>query len=201
MIESYPNDSSKIKLDLIHYGVGTVTENDIELASCFKNSVIYAFNVPLSSKIFNLAKESGVQIKSFNVIYHFVDDLIKSISNLIPEQDSESIIGEALVQKQFLIDEKRRSVPVAGCRCTKGPILKEDCFYKVIRGDKTIVTGLTLSQMKHLKEDVKSIAVNTECGLKFNNLPDNFNFLPSDILVCYKIKKIKPTCKWRPPGF
>ncbi|XP_025017553.1 translation initiation factor IF-2, mitochondrial [Tetranychus urticae] len=201
IIDAYPNDTSPIKLDLLHYGVGAVTENDIELAACFQNSVVYAFNVPISPQLLNLAKESKVKIKTYNVIYHFVDDLIRSINEMMPEKDDEVVIGEALVQKQFLIEEKRKSIPVAGCRCTRGPILREDCFYKVVRNNKTVADGLIISSMKHLKEDVKSINTNLECGLKFSNLPENFNFLPSDILVCYKLKKVKPTCKWRPPGF
>lgn len=203
-------------MDLVHYGIGPVTETDLELASAFPNTFIYGFNIKNDSKIINQSKQLNVPIKSFNVIYHLVDDLKKEISARLPELDSEVVAGEATVQKEFLINEKKNKHPVAGCRCTRG-VLKNSTehFYKLVRGDNVVVDRMKIVSMRHVKDEVKEVKNGSECGLRFEVINTNVNeetkeeeitsedvrFQPGDRIVCYTIKKIKQNTKWNPPGF
>lgn len=201
IIQSYPNDTQLVKLIPISQGVGILTEGDIEAAASFQNSIIYSFNVPIPPKIFNLAKEKGVKIKHFNVIYHLVDDLRRAISDKIPEQDVDEEVARAVVQKQFDVNSKNKKTLIAGCRCLKGPLIRNNVFFKLIRDNQVLASGLEIDIMKHEKDEVKEIAPNQECGLTFKNLPPEISFKPQDIISCYKIKKVKPETKWHPPGF
>lgn len=201
IIKSYPNESQIVKLLSLSQSVGYVLESDVENAAEFANSIIYAFNVPLTPTIVALAKEKGVKLRHFNVIYHLVDDLRREISMMIPEIEVDDEVGRVLVQKEFKISNKSKKTVIAGCRCTRGPILRDAVFYKLLRGDKVLADRLEIDQMKHEKEDVKEIPINSECGLSFKNLPEGVKFQQQDVLVCYKIKKVPAETTWRPPGF
>lgn len=203
-------------MNIIHFGVGPVTETDLELASAFPNTFIYGFNVKNDSKIISAGKKLSVPIKDYNVIYHLVDDLKKEISARLPELDSETIAGEATVQQEFLINEKNRKRPVAGCRCIRGALKKSpDHLYKLIRGDTVIVDRMQILSMRHLKDEVNEIKNGVECGLRFEVIntsqdvetneeittAEDVRFQPGDRIVSYTIKKVKQETKWTPPGF
>lgn len=207
LFDSYPNEHYPVKLNLIHYGLGDVNENDIQLASCFPNGMLFTFNTGVfNPSLIKMSKELNVPIKRFNVIYHLVDHLKSVILDKMPFVEREQIIGEATVQQEFVINDKRKKVPVAGSRCTKG-VLKKDAFYKLIRNGEIIENGLQLSFMKHYKDDVEEIKRDTECGLMFvnNYIVDNgahtIRFLPQDTLICYELVKVKQTLNWSPKGF
>ncbi|RWS14025.1 translation initiation factor IF-2: mitochondrial-like protein [Dinothrombium tinctorium] len=202
VLESYPNEEKPVKMNIIHADVGAVSENDVNLASCFKNTCIYCFNVETLSKAQGLAKELEVSVKRFNVIYHLVNDVKKEINNRMPEVDVENVIGEAVVLQEFLIHEKSKKVPIAGCRCVKGSLKKSGCFYKLIRNEDVIKDKMEIFSMRHLKDEVNVIKKDTECGLRFNlGLEDNFSFRNSDKLVCYELKKVSQITDWTPEGF
>ena len=204
IFESYPNDKSEAKIDLLHYGVGAITENDVELAACFDRSVIYAFNIgAVNPQINKLAKDLGVSIKRFNVIYHLVDDLRKEISDRLPLIDEENVFGEGLVLQEFVVNERHKKIPVAGVRCVKGILKKSNSLYKVIRKGQEVASNLKVSSMRHLKDEVESIKKEVECGLKFDGISglEGLRFEAHDSIVCYEIKKIKQKTKWIPKGF
>ncbi|KAF7488691.1 Translation initiation factor IF-2 [Sarcoptes scabiei] len=200
LFDSFPNESSPIKLNLVHYSLGNVTENDIELASCFPNGIIYTFNVGVfTPALLKLSKELGVPIKRFNVIYHLVDHLKETLEN-------QQIIGEAIVLQEFIINEKKKKVPVAGCRCSKGS-LNKNSLYRLIRSGKTIADNLKLVSIRHHKNEVDTIKKDLECGLMFE---DNFiqtkqsetiRFQSQDVLVCYHLVDVKQKLHWTPKGF
>ncbi|XP_071544942.1 translation initiation factor IF-2, mitochondrial [Panulirus ornatus] len=173
------------QLDVISYGVGTVTLSDVTMASAFKGS-IYTFNVEVPVDIQKAAIAQGVTIKENNVIYHLIEDLKKEISEKLPLKDEEEVLGEANVLAEFVITEGKKKVPVAGCRCIKGT-LKKDAYFRVIRGQDIIHEGF-LSSMRHLKSEVDTFTRNNECGLKFED--EELRFQPGDTLICYKINKV-----------
>lgn len=208
LFSSFPNDTCPAKLNLIHYDLGNVSENDIELASCFPNGIIYTFNVGVfTPSLIKLSKELNVPIKRFNVIYHLVDHLKETIQNRMPMIDQEEQIGEALVLQEFVIKDKRKKIPVAGCRCSKGLLKKNDVLYKLIRNGNVIANNLKLLSMRHHKDEVDSIKYDFECGLMFadNILSDKvenaIRFQFNDKLVCYGLKKIRAPLIWSPKGF
>lgn len=129
-------DSEMCKMELVHYGVGAVTENDVELAETFKG-VIYAFNVDC---VTNILDKTTVPIKKHNIIYKLVEDVKEELNKRLPPKEVEEVLGEATVLQQFDVNEGRKKVPVAGCRCTTG-LLKRNAMFRLIRGNETIYEG------------------------------------------------------------
>lgn len=210
IFDSFPNETCPVKLDLVHYGLGDVSENDIELASCFPNGQIYAFNTGVfSPSLFKLSKELGIPVRRFNVIYHLVDDLKKVIIEKMPYFEKEEVIGEAIVQQEFVISEKNKKAPVAGSLCIKG-MLKKDALFKIVRKGTVLHDRLTLSSMRHHKDEVDTIKNSMDCGLlftdnyittsKYSGVDQCIRFMPQDILICYKLAKVKPQLLWSPKG-
>jgi len=207
IFDSFPNDHCPAKLDLIHYGLGDVSENDIELASCFPNGVIIAFNTSIyNPSLIKLAKELNVPFKRFNVIYHLVDYLKELIEQKMPFVEKEEPVGEALILQEFVINDKNKKLPVAGSRCTKGVLKKSGVLYKLMRNGQAVATNMSILSMRHLKEEVDTIKKDFDCGLVFtNNKIDKsgpaIRFQPQDTLVCYKIVNVKMPLTWLPKGF
>ncbi|XP_072389075.1 translation initiation factor IF-2, mitochondrial [Diabrotica undecimpunctata] len=190
VLDTYTSESCK--MDLVHYGVGQITETDIELAETFKG-VIYAFNVSLPPNLSKLSE--NVRIKNHNVIYKLIDDVKEELNSRIPPKEEEEILGEAVVLQVFEITQDRKKVLVAGCRCEKG-VLKRVGMYKIIREGEIIYTG-NLSSMRHLKNEVDVIKTNTECGLQFSA---KIIFEPNDVIVCFEKKLVPQKTDWD-PGF
>ncbi|KAI1285702.1 Translation initiation factor IF-2, mitochondrial [Halotydeus destructor] len=203
VLQNYPNHEEDVQVNVVHFGVGALTEKDVELATCFPNTFIYGFNLKTPSAIASKAKEAQVPIKTHNVIYHLVDDLKKEISDRLPLQDVELVVGEAAVLQEFMINEKNKKVSVAGCRCSKGVLKKAGTQFRLERGGNVLVDGLKISSMRHLKDEVDSIKNNVECGLRFD-FPENspvINFQNQDKLICYETKKVSQVTRWSPEGF
>lgn len=97
VLGSYPSHREEVKMNVVHYGLGPVTESDIELANIFPNTFIYTFNVKTPAPMFVVAKKNNVSIKPFNVIYHLVNDLKKEIESRLTQRDQEVVVGEAVV--------------------------------------------------------------------------------------------------------
>lgn len=142
VLDTYDNPE-KCRVNIVHYGVGEVTDGDIDLAKIF-NSIIYAFSVKPPKN-----RPSGVAIREFNIIYRLIDDLKEEINKKLPEVEVEDVVGSANVLQTFEINDGRKKVSVIGCRCVKGS-MKKSLSFKLVRGDETIYDG------KHLKHFVKS---------------------------------------------
>lgn len=127
--------SDKCRFNMVHYGVGPVTEGDIDLAKTF-NAIIYGFSIKLPQKT------NDVTIRGFNIIYRLIEDVAEEINRRLPEIDVDDVIGEAEVQQIFHITERNKKVPVLGCRCIKGN-LKKNLRFKVVRDDEIIYDGKT----------------------------------------------------------
>ncbi|XP_063221675.1 translation initiation factor IF-2, mitochondrial [Bacillus rossius redtenbacheri] len=194
VLETY-DCNADCELNLVHYGVGIVSETDVELAEAF-NAIIYAFNTQIPDKIKSLAKRKGVTIKPHNVIYRLFEDVKKEINSRLPLKPVEDVLGEATVLQEFRITEGKKKVSVAGCRCTKG-VLKKSARYRVLRAGEVIHEG-TLASMRHLKNEVDSVKKDVECGLRF--VDDSVGFEPGDVLQCYSVRHIEQETRWD-PGF
>lgn len=178
------------KLDVVHYGVGDVTEGDLELASVF-NAIVYAFSTKPPAIV-----PKGVVVKEFNIIYRLIDDLKSEINAKLPAVEVEDVLGEANVLQIFKVNEGRKEVTVVGCRCVKG-VLKKSAKYKLKRQNDVLSDG-PLASMRHLKNEVDSIKKDVECGLKLENqeiVPE-----PGDVLICYTTKLEDQKTDWD-PGF
>ncbi|VEN34226.1 unnamed protein product [Callosobruchus maculatus] len=188
-------DSPDCKMDLVHYGVGPVTENDLEMAEAFQ-AVVYAFNVDVGPQIKQAAEDKEVVVKKHNVIYKLIDDVKEEINSRLPPVDVEEELGEATVLQQFEISQGKKAIPIAGCKCERG-ILKRSGLYKVLRKGEVIYEG-HLSSMRHLKSEVDVIKADTECGLQMED--KNLTFEKGDVIICIEKKSVPQKTDWN-PGF
>ncbi|GLV40171.1 mitochondrial translation initiation factor 2 [Carabus blaptoides fortunei] len=194
VLETYDSNTD-CKLDVVHYGVGNISESDVELATVF-NAIIYGFNIECPSKVEQVASTKNIPMKMHNVIYKLVDDLKEEINKKLPQKEAEEILGEANVLQQFVINEGKKKIPIAGCRCVKGT-LKKQAKYRVVRDNDIIYEG-SLESMRHLKNEVESIKKDVECGLQFDE--NTFEFKPGDTILCYELKMVPQQTHWD-PGF
>lgn len=133
VLDTY-DSNDKCRMSIVHYGVGEITEGDIELAKVF-NAIIYAFSIHVPPK-----RPPGVIIREYNVIYRLIENVTQEINARLPEVDVEDVTGQANVLQIFQINDKRKKLAVMGCRCTKG-LLKKSHRFKLIRDDTVLYDG------------------------------------------------------------
>lgn len=182
----------RCRLNVVHYGVGDVSDGDLELGRLF-DAVVYAFAVDTAAA---LAVPKGVRVRQFDIIYRLVDDLRAEINAKLPSIEVEDVLGEANVLQIFEITEGKREVTVLGCRCVKG-VLKKASRYKLVRQGEVIHDG-QLESMRHLKNEVDTIRSGVECGLRLND--QEVVAQNGDTLVCYTTKMMEQKTDWD-PGF
>ncbi|ELK14700.1 Translation initiation factor IF-2, mitochondrial [Pteropus alecto] len=187
--------SHECELELVHFGVGDISENDVNLAETF-HGVIYGFNVNAGNVIEQSAVKKGVKIKLHKIIYHLIEDLQEELSSRLPYTVKEHIIGEASVLATFSVTEGKKKVPVAGCRVQKGQLEKQKKF-KLIRNRQVIWKG-TLTSLKHHKDDISIIKTGMDCGLSLDE--EKIEFKVGDEIVCYEEKEVLTKTSWD-PGF
>ncbi len=159
--------TKEIKVKLLHEGTGTITESDILLASA-SDAIIIGFNVRAGVKVKELAIKENVDVRSYDVIYHALDDIRKAMVGMLEPTFEEEVIGLAEVRETF-------SVPkigtIAGCSVLNGKILRT-AKARVLRDGVVIYTG-KIDSLRRFKDDVKEVASGYECGIgveKFNDI-------------------------------
>ena len=164
-LEKLKND--EIKVNIIHSGVGGITQSDIELASASENSVVLGFNVRPTGEIKEKAKDKGVEIKTYNVIYNLIDDVKALLSGLMSPIITEEQLGQAEIRQVI-------SVPkiglIAGCMVSDG-VINRGAKIRLIRDGVVIFEG-NVSSLKRFKDDVKEVAKGYECGVGIEGCTD-----------------------------
>ncbi|XP_025057367.1 translation initiation factor IF-2, mitochondrial isoform X2 [Alligator sinensis] len=189
------NAKDECELDILHFGIGDINQNDINLAEPFKG-IIYGFCVNADSSTQKLAAKKGIKIKLHNIIYKLIEDLKEELSRRLPLAVHELEIGEASVLAIFYgTVKKNKNVPVAGCRVQEGQLNRKMKF-KVIRNGDVIWKGLSTS-LKHFKDDVQVVKAGMECGLSLDQYTD---IKIGDQIICYEEKEVKESISWD-PGF
>ncbi|XP_012873452.1 PREDICTED: translation initiation factor IF-2, mitochondrial isoform X1 [Dipodomys ordii] len=187
--------SHECELELVHFGVGDITENDINFAKTF-HGVIYGFNVDANNAIQQSAARKGVKIKLHKIIYRLIEDLKEELSSRLPCIVEEHPIGEASILATFFITEGKKKIPVAGCRVQKGQLEKQKKF-KLIRNGHVIWKG-SLTSLKHHKDDTSVIKTGMDCGLSLDE--EKVEFKVGDEIICYEEKQVPAKTSWD-PGF
>ena len=186
-IEALSEQLSKIANDevgvqVVHKSVGMVSESDVLLAAA-SSAVIIGFHVQISSNAKLLARQEGVDIRSYNVIYNAVEEVTLALEGLLEPEKVEENLGKAIVQEAFKIPKIGF---IAGSKVLEGTIVR-NAKARVIREDEEIADG-EITSLKHLKDDAKEMREGFECGIGL----DNFSkFKEGDLIVCYEIKSIK----------
>jgi len=152
--------TDEVRVNIVHTGVGGITESDINLALASK-AVVIGFNARADAAARKLAEHSGVDIRYYNVIYDAVDD-----GMLAPEK-KEAILGAVEVRNVFKITKVGT---VAGCMVTDG-LVRRGASVRLIRGGVVVHTG-ELDSLKRFKEDVREVKAGFECGLSLKNYND-----------------------------
>ncbi|MES1982918.1 MAG: translation initiation factor IF-2 [Pseudomonadota bacterium] len=158
--------NEEVKVNIIHSGVGAISESDINLALASK-AVVIGFNTRADATARKLAESSGVDVRYYNIIYEMVDEIKAALSGMLPPEKKESIIGNVEVRQVFHIS---KIGTVAGCYVTEG-IIKRNAQVRVLRNNIVIHTG-ELDSLKRFKDDVKEVRANFECGLSLRGYND-----------------------------
>ncbi|KAL1765363.1 translation initiation factor IF-2, mitochondrial isoform X1 [Sigmodon hispidus] len=164
LLDTY-DASHECELELVHFGLGDISENDVNFAEAF-DGIIYGFNVDVSKAIQQSAAQKGVKIKLHKIIYHLIGDLQEELSSRLPQRLEEYPVSEASILATFSVTEGKRKVPVADCRVQKGQLGKQRNF-KLIRNGQVIWKG-SLTSLKHHKDDGSIIKTGMDCGLSLD---------------------------------
>lgn len=173
-------ESDKVSLEIIHSAVGTITENDVAIASA-SNCIILGFHTRLDSTAAEKAKHSGVQIKLYAIIYELIDQVKEAMAGLLDPLLREVVVGSAEIRKVF---ELSKGVPVAGCMITSGRLVKGKV--RVRRRKDIIYEGITQS-LRRFQDEVNEVRAGMECGIRIDGYSD---FQVGDAIECYNLEKI-----------
>ena len=158
--------TSEVKVNIIHSGVGAITESDINLALASK-AVVVGFNTRADAPARKLIDSSGVQVRYYNIIYDVVDDVKAALSGMLAPEQKESIIGLVEIRQVFRISKVGT---VAGCYVLDG-VVKRSASVRLLRANVVVHTG-ELDSLKRFKDDVKEVKAGYECGLSLKNFND-----------------------------
>ena len=172
--------SKKIDLEMIHAGVGPISESDILLASA-SDAVVVGFNIKVESNAVAAAKREGVQVKLYSIIYELIDQMKEAMAGLLDPEHRETVIGHAEVKQVFKLS---RGI-VAGCLVTDGRIART-ARARVVRRKQPVYDG-GLSTLRRFQDDVKEVRSGLECGIK---LGDFSEYQVGDIIECYQLEQI-----------
>ena len=159
--------NEEIKVNIIHSGVGGITQSDVELARASENSVILGFNIRPTGEVKEKAKESGVEIKTYNVIYNLIDDVKAILGGLMSPVIREEQLGQAQVRQVINVPKVGA---IAGCMVTEGTI-NRGAKIRLIRNGVVVHEG-TVSSLKRFKDDVREVARGFECGVGIDGYND-----------------------------
>jgi len=175
-------EQGEIRVNIIHGGVGDITESDVLLASA-SQAIIVGFHVHIEQQGRMIAEEAGIDVRIYQVIYDLVDDVQKAMVGMLTPVLEEVILGHAEVRAVFKIT---RVGTIAGSYVTDG-LLRRNAKVRVKRAGEVVTTG-NLDSLKHLKDDVREMAQGFECGIGL----DNYNgWQEGDIVECFQVREVR----------
>ena len=173
-------ESKKIDLEIIHVGVGPITESDVLLATA-SNAVIIGFNVKVENQAASAAKREGIQIKLYSIIYELIDQVKEAMVGMLDPEIRETVVGHAEVRQVFELSKGT----VAGSFVLDGRIARTGRA-RVLRRRQPIYDG-GIATLRRFQDDVKEVRAGVECGIK---LGDFTEYEVGDIIECYNLEKV-----------
>ena len=158
--------NEEVKVEVISSGVGGITENDVELVNNSENCVLLGFNVRPTGAVKAAAKQKGVEIKTYSIIYQLIDDITAMLTGMMAPKYTEENTGQADVRDTFKIPGGM----VAGCMVVDGKLVRGG-HVRVIREGVVLFEG-ELTSLKRFKDDVKEVGNGYECGVVINGYED-----------------------------
>jgi translation initiation factor IF-2 len=181
-MEKIGNDEVRVRV--LHYGVGAITDTDVGLAEASGAPVI-GFNVRANASARNSANQKGVEIRYYSIIYDLVDDVRAAASGLLSAEIRENFIGYASIKEVFKVSGVGK---VAGCIVTEG-VARRSAGVRLLRDNVVIHEG-TLKTLKRFKDEVKDVQSGQECGMAFENYDD---IRPADVIEIFEREEVERT--------
>ncbi|MBM4323342.1 MAG: translation initiation factor IF-2 [Deltaproteobacteria bacterium] len=175
--------TDEVKVNIIHDGVGGITESDVNLASA-SNAIIIGFNVRPGPKAQSLAEQESVDLRAYSVIYDAISDIKKALEGLLEPTYKEHILGRAQVLQLFNV---RKMGTVAGSLITDGKVVRGS-HARLLRDNVVIFDG-RISSLRRFKDDMKECTQGFECGIWMENFND---IKPGDIIESYEMEQVQP---------
>ncbi len=174
--------SEEVLVNIIHKGVGSIVEADVNLAAV-SNAIIIGFQVRIDNNAKKLAEEMNIEIRTYNVIYDGINDIELALEGLTEPEYEETFIGSAHVKELFRI---KGAGTIAGCAVDKG-IIRSDSIVRLYRNNGLIHEG-KISSLKHFANDVDEVRAGFECGIGIHNYND---IKVDDVIEAYQNVEVK----------
>lgn len=171
-----------VKLSVIRAGVGAITESDIVLAKA-SNALVIGFNVRANTKTMDTAKENGIEIKTYNIIYKVVEDIENAMKGMLEPIYDEKVTGKLEIRQIFKFSKVGL---IAGCHVLDGTI-KNNSKARIIRDDIVIYDG-KIKSLQHEKDQVKEVKKDMDCGITLESCND---YKENDIIEVYELVEVK----------
>ncbi len=175
-------DVDGVKINIIRSSVGAITESDVVLASA-SNAIIIGFNVRGNQKTIDTAKEYGVEIRNYDIIYKVVEDMEAAMKGMLDPEYEEHVVGTLEVRQIFKFSKVGL---IAGCHVLTGNI-KNGMKARIVR-DGTVIYNGSIKTLQHEKDQVKEVKKDMDCGLTLENCQD---YKEKDIIEVYELVEIK----------
>jgi translation initiation factor IF-2 len=172
----------KVKVEIVHTGVGAITEGDVMRAAASKG-VVLGFNVNPESGAEAAAKAQEVKLQSYSIIYELIDGVRTEMEDLLEPIRTERKLGRAEVRNTFNVP---RLGTIAGAAVLDG-VIKRGSFVRLMRENKQLFSG-KMASLRRFKDDVKEVAQGFECGIGIENYND---LKPGDIIEAYEIEETR----------
>ncbi|WP_118847757.1 translation initiation factor IF-2 [Neisseria lactamica] len=176
--------TDEVKVNVLHSGVGGITESDVNLAIA-SGAFIIGFNVRADASSRKLAENENVEIRYYNIIYDAIDDVKAAMGGMLSPEEKEQVTGTVEIRQVISVSKVGN---IAGCMVTDG-VVKRDSHVRLIRNNVVIHTG-ELSSLKRYKDDVKEVRMGFECGLMIKGFNE---IMEGDQLECFDIVEVART--------
>ena len=174
----------EVRVNVIHTGVGAITENDINLAAA-SNAMVVGFNVRPSADVRQTAERQGIEIRQYRVIYQLTEEIEQALVGLLSPVETEAILGEVEVRALF---KASRVGTIAGCMVTSG-LVRRGASVRIFR-DGTRIHETTVAALKRFKDDAREVTEGFECGI----LLEGFNDLrEGDVFEVFETREVERT--------
>lgn len=173
--------TDEVKVNVLHSGVGGITESDVNLAIA-SGAFIIGFNVRADASSRKLAENENVEIRYYNIIYDAIDDVKAAMSGMLSPEEKEQLTGTVEIRQVISVSKVGN---IAGCMVTDG-VVKRDSHVRLIRNNVVIHTG-ELASLKRYKDDVKEVRMGFECGLMLKGYNE---IMEGDQLECFDIVEV-----------
>jgi translation initiation factor IF-2 len=174
----------EVRVNVIHTGVGGITENDVNLAAA-SHAMVIGFNVRPSAEARGLAERQGIEIRQYRVIYQLTEEIEQALVGMLSPVETEAILGEAEVRALFRVS---RLGTIAGCMVTSG-VVRRNANVRIFR-EGARIHETTIAQLRRFKDDVREVAEGFECGI----LLEGFNDLrEGDVFEIFETREVERT--------